>query len=138
MYKKILVPIALDHDRDADDAVSVARHLLAAGGQIILLSVVEKVPEHVAEYVVIKPADQVVTEIKAKLDDVAKGEPDVTTHVMSGHAAVSINEYADKNGVDLVVITSHRPGLQDYFLGSTAARVVRHAPCAVHVIRRSQ
>jgi universal stress protein F len=25
--------------------------------------------------------------------------------------------------------------LQDYFLGSTAGRVVRHAQCSVHVIR---
>ncbi|WP_371932559.1 universal stress protein [Pararhizobium sp. IMCC21322] len=44
-------------------------------------------------------------------------------------------EYAESNGVDCIIIASHRPGLQDYFLGSTAARVVRHAHCAVHVIR---
>jgi len=39
------------------------------------------------------------------------------------------------HAVDLIVIASHRPGLKDYFLGSTAGRVVRHSPCAVHVIR---
>jgi universal stress protein F len=33
------------------------------------------------------------------------------------------------------VIASHRPGIQDYFLGSTASRVVRHANCTVHVMR---
>ena len=38
-------------------------------------------------------------------------------------------------GVDLIIVASHRPGLQDYFLGSTAAKVVRHAKCSVLVIR---
>ncbi len=39
------------------------------------------------------------------------------------------------HAVDCIVIGSHKPGLSDYLLGSTAARVVRHAPCAVHVYR---
>jgi len=42
---------------------------------------------------------------------------------------------AQEKGVDLIIIASHRPGLQDYFLGSTAAKVVRHAKCSVLVIR---
>lgn len=46
-----------------------------------------------------------------------------------------ITEYANKSDIDCVVIGSHKPGLRDYFLGSTAARVVRHAKCAVHVLR---
>jgi nucleotide-binding universal stress UspA family protein len=33
------------------------------------------------------------------------------------------------------VIASHRPGMADLLIGSTAAQVVRHAPCAVHVLR---
>ncbi|MBT8474881.1 MAG: universal stress protein, partial [Alphaproteobacteria bacterium] len=47
----------------------------------------------------------------------------------------TITEYADSHGCDCIIIMSHQPGLQDYFLGSTAARVVRHAHCAVHVMR---
>ena len=46
-----------------------------------------------------------------------------------------ILEWAESNKVDCIIINSHKPGLQDYFLGSTAARVVRHAQCSVHVIR---
>jgi len=30
---------------------------------------------------------------------------------------------------------AQKEGLSDYLLGSTAARVVRHAPCAMHVFR---
>ena len=36
----------------------------------------------------------------------------------------------------LAVLTEERvPGFEDIFLGSTADWVVRHAKCAVHVIR---
>ncbi|MET0093936.1 MAG: universal stress protein [Sedimenticola sp.] len=30
---------------------------------------------------------------------------------------------------------AHRPGLSDFFLGSTAARIMRYANCSVHVLR---
>jgi nucleotide-binding universal stress UspA family protein len=135
MYKNILIPIALDQERDTTDALAVARQLLAEGGRITLLSVVEEVPAYVAEYVVIKPADKVLRDAKARLEEDAKDEPDVKTDVVSGHAAVSTTKFAEDHGVDLIVVASHRPGVQEYFLGSTAARVVRHAPCAVHVVR---
>jgi nucleotide-binding universal stress UspA family protein len=36
---------------------------------------------------------------------------------------------------DLIVMGSHRPELSDYLLGPNAARVVRHAPCSVMVVR---
>ena len=49
--------------------------------------------------------------------------------VDQGHVA------AEDDKVDLIIIASHKPGLQDYFLGSTAARVVRHASCSVLVVR---
>ena len=38
-------------------------------------------------------------------------------------------------GADLVIMTAHRPELRDYLLGPNAARVVRHAPMSVLVIR---
>jgi nucleotide-binding universal stress UspA family protein len=36
---------------------------------------------------------------------------------------------------DLIVIGSHGYGALDRFLGTTAARVVNHAPCSVFVVR---
>jgi universal stress protein F len=63
------------------------------------------------------------------------GGADVRTVAVTGHSARSILDYAEAQEVDCIVIASHRPGLQDFFLGSTAARVVRHANCAVHVVR---
>ena len=60
---------------------------------------------------------------------------DVTPVVVDGHSARTILDYAEEHGVDCIVMASHRPDITDYFLGSTAARVVRHAACAVHVLR---
>ncbi len=33
-------------------------------------------------------------------------------------------------------LTAHRPEMDDYLLGSHAARVVRHAPCSVFIVRQ--
>ena len=63
------------------------------------------------------------------------GADDVDIAVVSGHAGRTILDFAGEQGIDCIVMNSHRPDLTDYFLGSTAARVVRHARCAVHVLR---
>jgi len=38
-------------------------------------------------------------------------------------------------GVDLIIMASRRPELEDYLIGSNAARVVRHAHLSVLVVR---
>ncbi len=135
MYKNILIPVALDHECNTGKALDVARQMLSEGGQITLLSVIEEVPAYVAEYVVIKPADKIMENVRNKLEACVKNEPGVKTDVIAGHAAVAITKFAEEHDIDLIVVDSHRPGVQDYFLGSTASRVVRRAPCAVHVLR---
>ena len=54
---------------------------------------------------------------------------------VSGHAGRDIVDFAERHAVDCIVIASHRPVFSDHLLGSTAARVVRHASCSVHVVR---
>jgi universal stress protein G len=36
---------------------------------------------------------------------------------------------------ELIVMTSHRPAMRTYFLGSNAGHVVRYATCSVLVVR---
>ena len=55
--------------------------------------------------------------------------------VVEGHSGRTILDFAEDNGIDLIVVASHRPGMGDMLLGSTATQVVRHANCAVHVLR---
>lgn len=135
MYKHVLVPIALDHSPHTGAALDLARALLAEGGRITALTVMEAIPAYVSQY--LPPGQEqtnrrnILTELQTELS----ATPEVDTDVVTGHAGRTIVDYAQEHGADCVVIASHRPGLQDYFLGSTAARVVRHAPCAVHVVR---
>jgi nucleotide-binding universal stress UspA family protein len=135
MYKNILVAIALDHSPDTNKAIEVARLLADDDATITALHVIEEIPTFVAidipDEVLKRRRPEAETELKAELG----GLTDVKPVVVSGHAGRTIVEYAVESDIDCIIISSHRPGLQDYFLGSTAQRVVRHAPCAVHVLR---
>jgi nucleotide-binding universal stress UspA family protein len=135
MYKNILVPVALDHSRDTGKAVDVAQKLLDEGGTITLLTVLETIPTYVAQQIPAAALEDNRDEAKAALKADAGGAKNIKTAVVSGHAATTILDFAEEKGSDCIVIASHRPGLQDYFLGSTASRVVRHAKTCVHVIR---
>lgn len=135
MYNKILVPVALDHRGDINKAMKVANKLLSKDGEIIMMTVIETIPLYVSQQLPVAIIEDNVKEAKASLDAEAGGAKNVKTAVIKGHAANTILEYAKEKGIDCIVIASHRPGLQDYFLGSTASRVVRHAPMPVHVIR---
>lgn len=133
MYKNILVPIALDHERDAQGALAAARALADPGARITALTVVEAVPSYILAELPEGQLDRNKTAAKAALSEIVGDGVDVVS--VTGHSAHTILDYAEGNDVDCIVIASHRPGMQDYLLGSTAARVVRHAQCSVHVIR---
>lgn len=60
---------------------------------------------------------------------------DIRHAVAVGKVYEEILRVAEESGSDLVVVGSHEPGLRDYLIGSNASRVVRHAPCSVHVVR---
>lgn len=60
-------------------------------------------------------------------------------HVRKGRAYREICELASEIGAELIVIATHgRTGLRRLMLGSTAERVVRHAPCPVFVVRERE
>ena len=135
MYNHILVPVSFDDDRNAPQAVSVAKKLRAEGGLITLLHVMEQIPSYAVNYVPEGFHDEAKVAIAASLKDLAEGVENVSAEVVEGHSGRTILDWAEERGPDLIVIASHRPGLQDYFLGSTAAQVVRHAQCSAHVLR---
>jgi nucleotide-binding universal stress UspA family protein len=59
----------------------------------------------------------------------------VDERVELGSADKNILEQAEKEGVDLIVMSTHgRTGLSRAFLGSVTERVVRNAPCLVLAI----
>ena len=135
MYKHVLVPVSFDEDRDATGAMAVARLLAGAEGQITILHVLEQIPSYAISYMPQEYLAESRTAIKAELADMAAQLPNAQGTVVDGHSGRTILDWAEENNVDCIVIASHRPGMQDLLLGSTATQVVRHASCAVHVIR---
>jgi nucleotide-binding universal stress UspA family protein len=135
MYQNILVPVSFEVGRDARQALAVARRLRRAGGKLTVLHVLERLPSYASDML---PADHLQTARQAvteQLTPLLSDVDDAELVIVEGHAARSILDYAVAHAKDCIVIASHRPGMQDLFLGSTAARVVRSAQCAVHVIR---
>ncbi|MBE0414209.1 universal stress protein [Yoonia sp.] len=134
MYKHILVPMALDHGIGAS-ALEIARRLLADGGKITALHIHEAPQGSVSAYLDDSMVQDAFNRSKERLETRMADQPDVSPVIISGHSGRSIIDYATSHDIDCIVLGSHKPGLRDYLLGSTAARVVRHAPCAVHVLR---
>ena len=135
MYSNILVPVSFEADRNAREALEIAQAIRAEGGRITLLHVMEQLPAYATEYLPADHAEAARREIVMGLSALAEGVAAATVEVVEGHSGRTILDWADRHKVDCIVIASHRPGMTDYLLGSTAARVVRHAGCSVHVVR---
>ena len=135
MYDNILVPVVFDEDHDTESSLKLAKTLAGKGGKITLLHVIETVPNYVLSYIPPEFLSESRKAVAGSLEDMAAKLPDATGEVVHGHPSRAITEWAKVNRADLIILASHRPGMQDLLLGSTASHVVRHAPCAVHVIR---
>ena len=61
--------------------------------------------------------------------------PRISSVVRQGGIYHEILEEAAAIKADLIVMTSHRPAMRTYFLGSNAGHVVRYAKCSVLVVR---
>ncbi len=135
MYHNILVPVSFEADRNAQGAMEIAKALRADGGSITCLHVLEQLPKYATEYLPEGHLEAAKADVVEGLKSLVEGVDNAATVVVDGHSSRTILAHADNNDVDLIIVASHQPGMQDYLLGSTAAKVVRHAKCAVHVLR---
>lgn len=139
--RKILVPI------DFSECSRKALHYATAlskqfQAEILLLHVLEMPPVPVQAFETAfmegNPEESAANEL-SKWQAEAESPAPVKTLVCSGSASPEIVRTADENNMDLIVIGSHgRTGLARLILGSTAERVVRHAPCPVLVVRERE
>jgi nucleotide-binding universal stress UspA family protein len=140
MYKTILVPIDLADIELARPAIVAAVSLAhASSGAVRLVNVLPMTPVMLAEYV---PPDFDVQQRKSAEDAMAKVAGDcgldashVSGTVRQGGIYHEVLEEAKAIGADLIVMSSHRPAMRTYFLGSNAGHVVRYAKCSVLVVR---
>ena len=140
MYKQILVPIDLADTELAKPAIATAVAMAkTSGGSVRLVNVLPMTPVMLAEYV---PADfdtQQRQTSEEALTIVARESgidaPRISSAVRQGGIYHEILEEAAAIKADLIVMTSHRPAMRTYFLGSNAGHVVRYAKCSVLVVR---
>jgi len=140
--KKILVPI--DFSNLSKDALPYAL-LLAGhfGAELLLLHIVEQFPidsllgrelTHQTTVPLMKQAEADLERMVRELGE-ASGVK-ATAVVRGGTPFAEICDAAKTGSADLIVLTTHGyTGLKHVWLGSTAERVVRHAPCPVLVVR---
>jgi nucleotide-binding universal stress UspA family protein len=116
--------------------LETAQKLGGSSAKIILTNIVEEIPSYIAVQMPDGYGKEAQANAVGELTRIAKlAGLDAEIVVKVGHASQGILDVADEKKADAIIIASHRPGLQDYFLGSTASRVVRHAQCSVVVIR---
>ena len=141
MFRNILVPIDLADASYAKPAIANATALAdVSDGKVRLLNVLPMTPVMLAEYV---PADfdtqqrksaEEALEIVAQESGIESGR--ISTAIRQGGIYHEILEEAAAFKADLIVMTSHRPAMRTYFLGSNAGHVVRYAKCSVLVVRQ--
>ena len=133
MYNKILIASALDQGF-SKKALDTAKLLISENGKIIAAHVMEPVNNVVQSFVTEEAKSKAYDKVKSVMAERCNDEV-IESEILYGQAGREISKYAEKIGADCIIIGSHKPGLEDFFLGSTSSRVVRHAKCSVHVLR---
>ena len=134
MYNKIVIASALDQGFK-ERALETAKALVSENGKIITVHVIEPVNNVVQSFMSEDAKSKIYDKIKEMMTARLNDEQDIEPVILSGRAGTEIPNYACKIGADCIIVGSHKPGLDDFFLGSTSSRVVRHATCSVHVLR---
>ena len=140
MFKMLQVPVDLSDPEHYRDAVGTAASLARQyGATVRLVTVVPPLPGMVAEYLPAETHEQMLGETREKLEEIVSGldlgDGGCEIAVREGAVYHEVLEDAQEAGVDLIIMGSHRPAMRTYLIGSNAARIVRHAPCSVMVLR---
>lgn len=132
----ILIAVDLGNAAKFDSLIAHAAAYDHGNLDVILLNVVEDIPGWAA---VELPRGILEKSIRSSIEKLnalaASASIEVKVEVRVGHPYKTILEVADEKSAELIIVASHQPELQNYFLGSTAAKVVRHATCSVLVVR---
>lgn len=146
MYRHIMVP--LDGSKLAE---CVLPHVeaIASGcdvGKVTLVRVVEPLHLHGGIESGFSPEERQRLEndsidvARKYLDQLVQRLKDIgitaQSEVLHGHVIDELTDYADKNGVDLIIIATHgRSGVSRWVWGSIADRILRSAGVPVLMVR---
>ncbi|MEO1198176.1 MAG: universal stress protein [Pseudomonadota bacterium] len=132
--KLILCPVNLRHakveDSAYDEAIAMSRR---RGAKLIVATVAPEMERNLN----IRDSTSYWHDQLSKFvaDHPAEGI-ELETVVRTGAVHRQIVKLAHERNVDVIVMESANPKVQDYLLGTTATHVVTHASCSVFVVRR--
>ena len=140
------IVVATDLSDPSLQAIRAAHDLAVKFGSKVLMTCVVEDPLLPSAFAEFMPeslpgiVEQARTEAAKKLEAMASGliddGLDVEIEVPKGVAHREIVDLAQSRGADLIVMATHgRGAIAHALVGSTTERVLRHAPCAVWVVR---
>ncbi|MDD7970300.1 universal stress protein [Roseinatronobacter alkalisoli] len=138
MYQSIVVAVALfNKGATSRGMIEKANKLVDAGGSVTLVHVMDEIPAYLTAAVSKEQLLNHRKSIRAQLESLAARvkAKNVDIDLRGGRPSENILKCAKDCNADLIMIASHKPGMSDYFIGSTAARVVRHSPISVLIAR---
>ncbi len=139
MIKKI--GVGFDGSESSRTALQEAIRLVGLYQAVLEVVSIEELPRYAGTVGEVIEEQETANNLVRKLHDEAAAlarERGVQIHAVKriGHPARALVDYAKEAGLDVLVIghTGHS-ALWGSFLGTTADKVVRHAPCSVLVVR---
>lgn len=141
MFKAILVPIDISEETSWQHALPQAIELARDGGaSLTVFTVVRGARPLIDEIPLPLGTEDALKEARQRLETIVAGVPHhnvaIRCEVGFGSVSQEILDFAQSRSIDLILMTSHRPGLKDYLIGAVAAFVAQHATCSVLVLRK--
>lgn len=139
MFKTVLVPVDVAHPDEARRILAAAKTLTAAWDcELHVMTVVPDVGMAIVGSFLNKAQEDeslaaAKAELHAAVDDA--GIAPTKFYIKAGKIYDRIISTANEIDADLILISAHSPDLEDYLLGSNAARIVRHSKKSVLVLR---
>lgn len=141
MYQKILLPT--DGSGYADQEIDRVTKLIADDGEIIILSVAGKLTSSAFQsrknikkvnQGMLEEAQDAVNKMMEKFPEGYNLKPMVKT----GFPAETINQVAEEEGVELIIISaSGKSGLHRFIIGSVAEKVLKTADIDVLLVHNT-
>ena len=141
MFKKILVPLHLEYVDNHEKLFEGALKLLDKDEGILSLLYVNENRAHGPVYPILDEENekdynhQMFSELKKIAKKYSLPEDKIIFKIRDGSAHSEIIDEAQSTKPDIIVMMATKPGIRNYFISSTAERVIRHVTCSVFVIR---
>jgi nucleotide-binding universal stress UspA family protein len=140
MFKRVLVAIDLTEQALTADAIGAAEELANKfDSDVRLVNVQSLIPISIIDYLpddfdkgIRLGLESEIAKIAAKC---TRPSERISTTILYGPVYQNILAEAQDWAADVIIVGSHRPGMDRFLIGSNASAVVRHAMCSVMVVR---